>query len=339
MSASQVNVIGDGSMGTVLALLLADSGIRTRIWGNTADHVHLIAKDRENRRYLPGYSIPDSIELTSDDNLALADADLVLNAVPTQYIRSVWQRLAGHLPEGVPVVSVSKGVENQTLLMPTQIINDVLQTARQAKWPVAALSGPSVAAELAQHMPATVCAASEDADVAHLVQESFTTGWFRVYTNSDLLGVELAGATKNVIALAAGMIDGLKVGINAKSALLARGLAEIARLGHAMGARQETFFGVAGVGDLATTCFSPTGRNRTAGEMLGKGMPLDDVLAQVPGIVEGVPTTRSVVQLAQKHGIEMPITQAVHRILFKGLSPADAITQLMTRQPKEERVG
>jgi glycerol-3-phosphate dehydrogenase (NAD(P)+) len=339
MRAKQVNVIGNGSMGTVLALLLASSGIKTRIWGAFSQSVDQLIQDRENRRYLPGYPIPETIELTSEDNLALAGGDLILNAIPTQHIRSVWQRLAGHLPEGVPVVSVSKGVENETLLRPTQIINDVLRDARQAQWPVAALSGPSVAAELAEHMPATVCAASEDSQVAQLVQESFNTQWFRVYTNSDLLGVELAGATKNVIALAAGMIDGLKVGINAKSALLARGLAEIARLGHAMGARQETFFGIAGVGDLATTCFSPTGRNRTAGEMLGKGMPLDEVLEQVPGIVEGVPTTRSVVELAKKHGIEMPITQAVHTILFDGLSPTEAIRQLMTRQPKEERVG
>ena len=182
-------------------------------------------------------------------------------------------------------------------------------------------------------------AASDDAEFAQRLQNTFTTNWFRVYTNPDLLGVELAGATKNVIALAAGIVDGLQAGFNAKSALLSRGLAEIVRLGVAMGARQETFFGVAGVGDLATTCFSPLGRNRTCGEQLGKGRKLDDVLASMSSVVEGVPTTRSVVELAKRHDVEMPITQAVYRVLLEELDPIEAITQLMTRELKAERVG
>jgi len=205
--------------------------------------------------------------------------------------------------------------------------------------PVAALSGPSIAGELARCLPATVCIACEDLDLAGEMQLAFTTRWFRVYTNDDLLGVELAGATKNVIALAAGILDGLQAGYNAKSALLSRGLAEIARLGSAMGARPETFFGVTGVGDLATTCFCPEGRNRTAGEMLGKGMALEQVLDEVPGIVEGVPTTRSVMALAKQYEVEMPITAAVHAVLFEGLDPIDGISMLMSRAPKEERVG
>jgi glycerol-3-phosphate dehydrogenase (NAD(P)+) len=171
------------------------------------------------------------------------------------------------------------------------------------------------------------------------VQKTFTTHWFRVYTNADQLGVELAGATKNVIAEAAGILDGLRAGVNAKSALLSRGLAEIARLGVALGAKQETFFGIAGVGDLATTCFSRTGRNRSCGELLGKGRKLEDVLRQIPGVVEGVPTTKAVVALAKKHHVDMPITQAVHRVLFEGLDPLEGISLLMSREPKAEKIG
>ena len=204
---------------------------------------------------------------------------------------------------------------------------------------MATVSGPSVADELARCLPATVCAASDDEQFARYLQTTFSTNWFRVYTNTDLLGVELAGATKNVIALAAGILDGLQAGNNAKSALLARGLAEITRLGAAMGARQESFFGVAGVGDLATTCFSPTGRNRTAGELLGKGRKLEEVLESVHGVVEGVPTTRSVVALAERYKVEMPITQAVYQILFEKLDPIEAIAQLMTRDAKPEKIG
>ncbi|MEO0587547.1 MAG: NAD(P)H-dependent glycerol-3-phosphate dehydrogenase, partial [Planctomycetota bacterium] len=191
----------------------------------------------------------------------------------------------------------------------------------------------------ARCLPATITAAAEDPELADTLQAMFTTPWFRVYTNADLLGVELAGATKNVIALAAGILDGLQAGNNAKSALLSRGLAEITRLGVAMGAKRETFFGLSGVGDLATTCFSPTGRNRSCGEQLGKGRKLDAVLADIPGIVEGVATTKAVVQLADRYRVEMPITQGIHAVLFEGLDPLDGITALMTRNPKAEHVG
>ncbi|MDP6721916.1 MAG: NAD(P)H-dependent glycerol-3-phosphate dehydrogenase [Pirellulaceae bacterium] len=344
MADIKVNFIGDGSMATVLALLLDSKGVKCQIWGAFPDHVENLVQTRENQRYLPGYPIPKSIEFTSEDADAFAGADFILSAVPTQFIRSVWTRLCKHLPPDIPVASVAKGVENETLLRPTQIIADVLQQSqtdhpdRPAR-PLATLSGPSIAVELARCLPATVCAASDDEAFSQKVQSTFTTNWFRVYTNPDLLGTELAGATKNVIALAAGIIDGLNAGNNAKSALLPRGLAEITRLGVAMGARQETFFGIAGVGDLATTCFSPTGRNRSAGELLGKGKKLEDVLDEIPGVVEGVPTTKSVVALAEKYKVEMPITNAVHHVLFNGLDPIDAITQLMTRELKSEKIG
>ncbi len=343
----QISIVGDGSMATVLALLLESKGLDVTLWGAFPEHLAELIQTRENRRYLPGYRLPDGIKVTPNDQRALQDADLIVNAVPTQFIRSVWTRLAPHVPAGVPIVSVAKGIETDTTLRPTQIIADVLQAAgpgsaddpdKPAR-PLAAISGPSVADELARCLPATVCAASDDEDFARMLQQTFTTHWFRVYTNRDLLGTELAGATKNVIALAAGILDGLQAGNNAKSALLSRGLAEITRLGTAMGASSDTFFGVAGVGDLATTCFSPTGRNRTCGEQLGRGRKLQDVLDEMPGVVEGVPTTKAVVALSQKYRVEMPITQTVHKVLFEGLDPLEGISQLMSRQPKPEKIG
>ena len=341
-----VSFVGDGAMATVMALLLDSRDVAVTLWGPHADHVAEIIQTRENRRYLPGYPLPERIRLTADPATAFRDADLIVSAIPTQYMRSVWQRLAEHLPPGLPIVSVAKGIEQDTILRPTQIIADVLAAtadgdaqADAAPRPLASLSGPSVADELARCLPATVAAASDDPELARRLQATFTTQWFRVYTNPDLVGVELAGALKNVIALAAGILDGLSAGNNAKSALLSRGLAEITRLGTAMGAAPETFFGLTGVGDLATTCFSPSGRNRSCGEMLGKGKKLDDCLKQIPGVVEGVPTTRAVVELAQQHAVEMPITDAVHQVLFQGLDPLDAISNLMSREPKTERVG
>ncbi len=328
-------IIGDGAMATVLALLLESKGMDVTLWGVFPDHLAELIQTRENRRYLPGYRLPDRIHVTPSEQRALGGAELIVNAVPTQFIRSVWQRIAPHVAAGTPIASIAKGVETDTTLRPTQIIADVLESPG----PLAAISGPSVADELARCLPATVCAASEHAAFAEKLQQTFTTHWFRVYTNNDLLGTELAGATKNVIALAAGILDGLQAGNNAKSALLSRGLAEITRLGTAMGASAETFFGVAGVGDLATTCFSPTGRNRTCGEQLGRGRKLDTVLNEMPGVVEGVPTTKAVVELAKKFNVEMPITQTVHKVLFEGLDPLEGISQLMNREPKPETIG
>jgi glycerol-3-phosphate dehydrogenase (NAD(P)+) len=335
-----ITMVGDGSMATVCALLLDGNGSKVTVWGAFSEHVAEVIQTRVNSKYLPGHTIPESIRLTANGETAFKDADIIINATPTQFIRPVWERLAPHIPADIPIASVAKGIENETLLRPSQIIADVLHDdPDKAPRPLATISGPSVADELARCLPATVCAASDDVEFATTLQEIHTTSWFRVYTNTDLLGVELAAATKNVIALAAGILDGLQAGNNAKSALLSRGLAEITRLGVAMGAKPETFFGIAGVGDLATTCFSPTGRNRTAGEMLGKGQKLEDVLENVHGVVEGVPTTKSVVALAEKYKVEMPITQAVNQILFESLDPIEAISNLMSREAKAERIG
>ena len=337
MNIQNVTVIGDGAMATACAMILDSRGYAVTMWGPFEDHIADLERHRENRRYMPSIPLPASLTFTADESQAMEKPDLIVSAAPTQYIRRVWERFVGKAPVAVPVVSVAKGVENDTLLRPSQVITEVLAEVQPRK--IAALSGPSIAGELARCLPATVCLACEDLALAGDLQLAFTTRWFRVYTNDDLLGVELAVATKNVIALAAGILDGLQAGYNAKSALLSRGLAEIARLGNAMGARSETFFGVTGVGDLATTCFCPEGRNRSAGEMLGKGMSLDQVLDEVPGIVEGVPTTRSVMALARRYDVEMPITAAVHAVLFEGLDPIDGISMLMSRAPKEERVG
>ncbi|MCG3178946.1 MAG: Glycerol-3-phosphate dehydrogenase [NAD(P)+] [Phycisphaerae bacterium] len=329
----RIAMIGDGAMATVSSNLLVSKGCRVTLWGFFPEHIQEMVQDQENRRFLPGVRLSSQLKLTTNAASAFDGADLIVSAVPCQFMRGVWRQLAEHVPPGVPVVSVAKGIENDTLLRPTQILTDVLGDR-----PVAALSGPSIATELAKCLPATVVASSADSEFARTVQQVFTTQWFRVYTNTDLVGVELAGATKNVIALAAGMVDGLGAGDNAKSALLARGLVEITRLGVALGAERETFFGLAGLGDLVTTCISPHGRNRTAGERIGKGMKVKDVLDSIESVVEGVPTTKSVIQLADRHDVEMPITRGIYQILFEDKDVIEAVTQLMSRSLKPEAI-
>jgi len=333
-----VTILGSGQMGIVSALILAGRGIHATLWGHDPEHVHRMLQLRASPRHLPDCRIPDSIRITADDDSAFRDATMVVSAVPTQHVRTVLERLRPHVPDGLAVASMSKGIENETMLRPTQVIEQVLGANGRAAPSTATMSGPTIASELARCLPATMVAASADPAFAERLQATFSTSWLRIYTHADVVGVELAGATKNVIALAAGMLDGLQAGFNAKSALLARGLAEIARLGAAMGANPETFFGIAGVGDLATTCFSPVGRNRTCGESLGRGRTLDQILAESSSVVEGVPTTRSVMMLAERHEVEMPIAAAVHAILFEGLDPIDAIARLMSRELKAEQV-
>lgn len=333
----RISVIGGGQMGLVLALALDAGGAPTTLWGHDAAHVADLAARRESRRHLPGVRLPERIAITADEAEALDAADLIVCAVPTQYIRGVFARIAPHVPPRAGIVSAAKGIENETLLRPTAVIAKVLGDSGSR--PFAALCGPTIAEELARRLPATMVAASPAHDFAVAVQSLFSTAWLRIYTVSDLLGVELAGATKNVIAIAAGIVDGLELGYNAKSALLARGLAEITRLGAALGAAPGTFFGIAGVGDLATTCFSPLGRNRSCGEAIGRGRSLDDYLQSTQSVVEGVATTKSVMALARRHGIEMPITAAVHAVLFEGLDPRRGIARLMEREPKPERIG
>lgn len=339
-----IAILGCGQMGLVCAGILTDPGRVTpapavSMWGHPPEEVAELAQLRRSRR-LPEFTLGPSVRVALDDASALRDADLIVSAIPVQHTRAAWERLRPHVGAGVGVVSVAKGIENSTLLRPTQIIGDVLGDDPDGKpRPTGCLSGPTIATELARCLPATMIAASDDAAFAETLQQMFTTSWMRIYTNPDLTGVELAGATKNVIAIAAGVLDGLQAGSNAKSALLARGLAEITRLGVAMGAGPDTFFGIAGVGDLATTCFSPHGRNRSCGEALGQGERLNDYLDRSPMVVEGVATTRSVVALAERFRVDMPITHAVHEVLFGGLDPLEAIGRLMSRGMKDESIG
>lgn len=345
LDAPGVTILGVGQMGLVCSSILTDPDRqsppvgRVTLWAHSAEETATLTQSRTSAR-LPGFKLREGVRIALRDAEAFRGCTLVVSAIPVQFMRTTWERLAPHVPAGVPIVSVAKGVESTTLYRPSQVIAEVLtdNPDRSAR-AIGCLSGPTIAAELGRCLPATMIAASEDEELRNRVQDLFTTRWLRVYTHHDLLGVELAGAIKNVIAIAAGVLDGLHAGYNAKSALLARGLAEITRLGAAMGADPQTFFGVAGVGDLATTCFSPEGRNRSLGEALGKGADLDEYLRSQKHVVEGVATCRAVVDLARKYKVDLPIVQAVHAVLFEEMDPIDAIGMLMTRSPKAERVG
>ncbi len=330
----RIAIIGDGQMGLVLADALAGRGLQVSLWGPFEEAVDSLASTRQSPR-LPGFDVSDEILVSPDAAEVLDGANVAMNAIPTQFIRGVWERLSRHVPHGMPVASVAKGIELGTLLRPTQVIEQMLGGSSST----CVLSGPTIATELARHQPAAMVASSDDHDLALAVQDLFDVPWLRVYTHGDPVGVELAGATKNVIAIAAGICDGMQLGDNAKSAMLARGLAEISRLGTAMGAALDTFFGIAGVGDLATTCFSPHGRNRTCGERLGRGEDLDSITESTGSVVEGVPTTKAVMELARRHQIEMPISEAVNDVLFSGLAIVDALERLMSRDLKAERLG
>lgn len=343
-----ISIIGDGGMGTVLAMLLYEkqqanrkssderraTSHEVKMWGYDQRQLDEIAQSRENKKFLPGYKLPEALIFEPDDERIMAGADLIVSAVPCQFMRSVWNRLKDYVPEDVPILSVAKGIENETLLRPTQILADVLNEKRAARF--VTLSGPTIADELARKLPATVCAASGDEELAKRIQGTFNSPWLRVYTNTDIVGVELASACKNIIAIAAGIIDGTGAGDNAKAALLTRGLAEITRLGLAMGAKPQTFAGLAGLGDLVTTCISPKGRNRSLGERIGKGQTLQQAQNATESVVEGVATCKSVVALASRYNVEMPITQAVYKVLFENKPVRKAIDELMSRQLKAE---
>jgi len=327
-----ISIIGDGAMGSVCAMLLCEKGIDVRLWGYDAAQLKEMEQAGENVRFLPGRKLPEKLRFEPLDAKIMAGADLVISAVPCQFKRRIWQRLKDYAPKKLLIVSVAKGIENDTLLRPSQVLADVLGDSIRC----VVLSGPTIADELAQQLPATACVACPDNELATQVQQIFSVSYLRVYTNTDILGVELAGAMKNVIAIAAGIVDGIGAGDNTKAALLCRGLAEINRLGLAMGARAETFTGLSGLGDLVTTCISPKGRNRSFGERIGRGATLQEALDVTESIAEGVATCRSVVALARRHSIEMPITQAVFEILFKAKSVEKAIQELMSRRLKAE---
>ena len=328
-----IAIAGDGQMALVLAAIVVQAGHEARLWSPFPEDAKLLAHTRISPR-LANFQLPAPVRVSANMEDIFTGATLAVSAIPAQFARASWQRIAPTLNKDAGIVTVTKGVEVSSLCPPLDVLRSMTGTR-----PLAVLSGPTIASELARQLPATLLCASDHEAFAALVQEIFSRPWLRIYTSRDPIGVEIAGAAKNVVALAAGILDGLEMGFNAKSALLARGVAEIVRLGLAMGAKQETFFGIAGVGDLATTCFSPEGRNRTLGEKIGRGMSLADALAATNGVVEGVETCKSVRALAHKHGIEMPIAQAVHSVLFENHSPAQAVRDLMGRSAKAERIG
>jgi glycerol-3-phosphate dehydrogenase (NAD(P)+) len=331
--AVQFSVLGAGAWGTTVALLLAQKpGHHVTLWCARPETAHLLQQRRENVDLLPGVTIPLRVVLTAEIREAVEGAELLVAAVPTAYLRQTLARVAGDLPARTPMLSLVKGIENETFLRPTEIVREVTGPR-----PLAVLSGPSHAEEVSRGLPASVVVASEDLDLARSIQQAFATERFRVYTNLDVVGVELAGALKNVIGIAAGISDGLELGDNAKAGLLTRGLAEIARFGVALGAEARTFSGLAGMGDLITTCMSRHGRNRHVGERLARGDKLPDILAGMKMVAEGVWTARSVHQRAGRMGIPMPISEAVYEVLYEGKDPRAVVFELMTREPTSER--
>ena len=330
----RIGVIGAGSWGTTLADLLARKGHDVTLWCFESELVSEIRATGVNSRFLPEITLSPRLMCTNSLSDAVAAAGLVLFVSPTQVMRSVLGQALPHLPDGIPLVSASKGIELGTLLTMSQLFTQTLPESRRRE--IAVLSGPSFAREVARQMPTAVTVAAGDDGVARQVQSAFTTDYFRVYTNRDLVGVELGGAIKNVIAIAAGISDGLGFGHNTRAALITRGLAEMSRLGRALGADLSTFAGLAGMGDLVLTCTGDLSRNRTVGIRIGHGETLDDILASMTMVAEGVKTTESAWMLAQKHGVEMPIIEQVYRILHEGKSARLAVIELMSRNPKAE---
>ncbi len=327
----RVAILGAGGMGTALALLFERQGAIVRLWTRDADWAVEFGRTRVNARHLPGIEIPRAIAITSNACDATEAVDLLVAAIPSAYLRSTLAPLVERVPPKVPALSVIKGIEVGTLARPSRIIVEALGPR-----PVAILSGPSHAEEIASGLPASVVVAGEDEALNARVRDALNNGTFRVYTNPDAVGVELAGALKNVLGIAAGICDGLGFGDNAKAALVTRGLVEMARFAVDQGGLPSTFYGLAGVGDVLTTCYSPYGRNRSVGESLGRGLTLVETLARTPNVAEGVPTARSLHQWASERRVAMPIADEVYRILFEGKPPRQAVIDLMDRSPKDE---
>lgn len=326
-----ISIIGDGGWGTTLAIHLVRRKYAVMLWGPFAQNITQIAKSRENKRFLPGIKIPAQVRLTCDINEALFFGDLIVLATPSEYLTGILSKIQDTSYKGKVFVSVVKGLHPKSFKRMSEIIHEYLP-----KVPLVVLSGPTIAGEVAQGIPTTAVAACKDQKLAAAIQKVFNSDTFRIYTNTDVIGVEFGGSVKNVIALACGICDGLKLGTNAKAAVLTRGLGEITRLGMALGARQETFYGLAGLGDLVTTCFSPRSRNRSVGEALGRGEKIKDVLGRMQAVAEGVVTARGVYHLAQKKKMDMPIVREVYKIIFENKHAKRAMKDLMGRSLKSE---
>ena len=325
-------MIGGGSWGTALAWLLAGKGREVRLWVRDPTLAAAIEDARENPRYLPGVRLPDPLRATADLGEALAGAEIVVSVLPSHVVRGVMSEARPHVGRGAIVVSASKGIEEGTLARMSEVLADLLGDRTR----LAVLSGPSFAAEVCRGAPTAVTLAAADAEVAEAARAAFFAPRFRVYTSDDVVGVELGGAVKNVVAIATGIADGLEYGHNARAALITRGLAEISRLGTALGGRRLTFMGLAGLGDLVLTCTGELSRNRTVGLRLGRGEPLGAILESMRQVAEGVRSTRSVRDLAARAGIEMPIVDQVYEMLYHEKSPQVVVEELMTRESKPE---
>ena len=330
----KISVLGAGGWGTTLAILLHYNGHNVTLWEYNKSYAKELFKKRINRQFLPGISIPKEIGITNNIAEAVNNKNLVVLAVPSQFLRSVVKKISYADIRNAILVSVSKGIEKKSLLTMSQLLMDVHPSLDKKQ--LGALSGPSHAEEVSKRIPTAITAASEDIETAKTIQAAFMTSYFRVYASTDILGVELGGAFKNVIAIGAGIIDGAGFGDNTKAAIMTRGIAEISRLGLTMGAQPETFAGLSGMGDLIVTCMSKHSRNRYVGEQIGKGKKLKQVLKSMDMIAEGVETSRSASQLADQYKVETPITKEVYKILFKDKDPVKATTDLMTRDMKTE---
>jgi glycerol-3-phosphate dehydrogenase (NAD(P)+) len=330
----KVGVVGAGSWGTALANLLAHKGYPIDLWAYEQEVKDSIDSQRENRLFLPDIELSPNLRPTNDLAAAVAGKDLVLVVVPSHVLRETAAKTAAYISKSAIIVSASKGIENKTHLTMTGVLKETLPGIPEGRFAV--LSGPSFAREVARMYPTAVTVASRDLEVAGIIQRVFATPYFRVYTNDDVIGVELGGSVKNVIAIAAGIIDGLGLGYNTRAALITRGQTEIRRLGVALGANPRTFTGLAGIGDLILTCTAELSRNYTVGIKIGKGMKLDDILSDMRMVAEGVKNARSVYNLSRKVGVEMPISHEIYYILYEDLPPKEAVYRLMTRELKHE---
>ena len=332
----RIAVVGAGSWGTAFASIPAEKGVETVLWARREELAAEISGRHQNPDYLPAVELPAALAATPDLETAVRSASIVVMAVPSHAFRQIFRQVADVLPAEVPIVSLTKGIEQDSLKRMTEVMREEADLPPSR---VAVLSGPNLAKEVAMHQPSATVVACPDEDVATRLQAAFMSPYFRVYTNPDVVGCELGGAMKNVIAIAAGIAAGMGFGDNARASLITRGLAEIARLGARLGGNPLTFAGLAGMGDLVATCISPLSRNRTVGEHLGRGRTLDDIIAEMHMVAEGVKTSRPLKTIADRAGVDVPITEHVVRVLYENVSPEEMVLSLMMRQAKPELHG
>ncbi|MBP6914243.1 NAD(P)-dependent glycerol-3-phosphate dehydrogenase, partial [Candidatus Parcubacteria bacterium] len=325
MKKQNIIILGDGAWGTTLAILLSENGHNVSVWSAFPEHLREIDKKRENKKYLAGIKIPKNIIFEKDLNKAIEKSDWIIFAIPSKFFREVAKKVkqTNISLRGKVFVNVAKGLEQKTLKRMTEVLKDELGNVQ-----VAVLSGPTIAIEVAKKMPAIVVAASKDKKIAKKMQEMFSNDYFRVYTSNDVVGVEISGPLKNIIAVVAGISDGLGFGANTKAAILTRGIVEIQRLGQKLGAKRKTFSGIAGLGDLSTTCISPESRNRTFGERIARGESLDTILKTTDGVIEGVTTSEAVYQLSKKYKVDMPLVERVYQMIYENKKPKEAVKEL-----------